>query len=86
MGEIPQVLVQNQPPSHRVVAIADPTLPFGGTWTFDLVPENNGATTQLTIREDGTIRNVFFRFMQRYIFGYDGTILQFEKDLVKAAG
>jgi uncharacterized protein YndB with AHSA1/START domain len=86
MGEIPQELTESEAPTHRVVTIADPELPFGGSWTFDLVPQNNGATTQLTIREDGTIRNVFFRFMQRYIFGYDGTITQFENDLVKAAG
>jgi ABC-type Fe3+-hydroxamate transport system substrate-binding protein len=85
MGAILEVVTDDTAPTHRVVTI-DPGLPFGGTWTFDLAPVAAGTSaTNLTIREDGTIHNVFYRFMERYLFGYTATIDQYEKDLVKAA-
>lgn len=58
---------------HRLVTrIADEDLPFGGTWTYVLEPANGG--TRLTITEDGEIYNPFFRFMARFVFGYEGTM------------
>jgi hypothetical protein len=55
-----------------VSRIADPNLPFGGTWTFEITPAPGGA--RLRITEDGEIYNPLFRFMARFIFGYEGTI------------
>src|SRR5436190_4581878 len=36
--------------------IADPNLPFGGSWTYELTPVNEGRTT-LRITEDGEVYN-----------------------------
>jgi polyketide cyclase/dehydrase/lipid transport protein len=65
-------LVEDDPPRRRVVRIADPTLPFGGAWTYALAPEADG--TRLTITEDGEVRNVMFRFLARFVFGHAATI------------
>ncbi|MBS1911594.1 MAG: SRPBCC family protein [Bacteroidetes bacterium] len=63
-------------PNRRMVArIADTTLPFGGRWTFELKPEGTG--TRITITEEGEVRNIFFRFMSRYVFGYTASMDQY---------
>lgn len=82
MGKVPELLTENDPLSHRVVTIADPDLPWGGSWTFDLTPQ--GGQTQLTITEHGEVKNVLYRFASRYIFGQAATVEQYENDLVKA--
>jgi Polyketide cyclase / dehydrase and lipid transport len=42
---------------------AGPKAPFGGTWTYELVRAGSGS--QLTITEDGYVRNPLFRVMMR---------------------
>lgn len=42
---------------------------FGGRWTLELQPVD-GASTRLTVTEDGEVYNVFFRFMSRYVIGH----------------
>jgi uncharacterized protein YndB with AHSA1/START domain len=59
-------------PRVLVSRIADPDLPFGGTWTSEITPAPTGS--RLRITEDGEIYNPLFRFMARYVFGYEGTI------------
>ena len=59
-------------PKVLIIRIADPNLPFGGTWTFEIAPAAHGS--RLRISEDGEIYNPLFRFMARFIFGYEGTI------------
>ncbi len=60
------------PPRLVVSRIADPSLPFGGTWTSEITPAPGGS--RLRITEDGEIYNPLFRFMARFFFGYDGSI------------
>lgn len=60
-----------EPPVRMVTRIADEGLPFGGTWTYELEDTEGG--TRVTITEDGEIYNPFFRFMARFVFGYEGT-------------
>lgn len=60
------------PPGRMVTRIADPDLPFGGTWTYELVPVPEG--TRVTITERGEVYNVFFRFMSRFVFSQHATI------------
>jgi hypothetical protein len=72
-------LVDDVPPRRLAVRIADKTLPFGGTWTFDIAPANGGS--ELRISEDGEVYNVIFRFMARFIFGYTGSIKTYLNDL-----
>jgi uncharacterized protein YndB with AHSA1/START domain len=71
--------VEIQPPSRLVTRIADPDLPFGGTWTFELAEEGTG--TRLTITEHGEVYNPVFRFMSRYVFGHAATLERFLADL-----
>ena len=59
-------------PARLVVRIADPDLPFGGTWTYDLRAEGEG--TRLTITERGEVYNPVFRFMSRFVFGHSASI------------
>jgi uncharacterized protein YndB with AHSA1/START domain len=65
-------LAEDEPPRRRVVRIADPSLPFGGTWTYVLSAEPEGA--RLTITEDGEVRNPIFRFLARFVFGHGRTL------------
>ncbi len=77
-------LLEDSPPSRRVVKIADQRLPFGGTWSFDITPAPGGSDVRIT--EDGEAYNVLFRFMSRFIFGYTGSIERFFRDLGKKFG
>ena len=60
------------PPLRLVVRIADPQLPFGGTWTYEITPVPDGSALRIT--ENGEIYNPIFRFMARFIFGHSETI------------
>jgi uncharacterized protein YndB with AHSA1/START domain len=74
--------VEELEPNNRIVTrIADPKLPFGGAWTFDLKP--SGAGTELTITEAGEVYNVFFRTMQKLFFSPTKTIETYQADLGK---
>jgi len=83
-GTIPFETVISQPPSKLVVRIADPKLPFGGTWTYEITPVPGGSS--LRIREDGEIYNPVFRFLARFVFGYSGTMDTYLKSLAKKFG
>jgi uncharacterized protein YndB with AHSA1/START domain len=67
-------------PHRMVTRIADPSLPFGGRWTYELMPTSNGGTT-LRITEDGEVYNPLFRFMSKYVFGHYHTMDGYLRDL-----
>jgi hypothetical protein len=83
-GVIPLETLASQPPSKLVVRIADPKLPFGGTWTYEIAPLPSG--TSLRVHEDGEIYNPLFRFLARFVFGYTGTIDAYLKSMAKKFG
>jgi uncharacterized protein YndB with AHSA1/START domain len=72
-------VVEENPPQKLVTRIADPHLPFGGTWTYEISPTGSGST--LTITEDGEIYNPIFRFVSRYVQGYSATLDAYFKAL-----
>jgi uncharacterized protein YndB with AHSA1/START domain len=78
-GRIPFVVTEREPPRRRVTRIDDPTLPFGGTWTWELAPDASG--TRLTVTEHGTVGPPLFRFLSKFVFGHDGTLKQVLGDL-----
>lgn len=43
--------------------IADPKLPFGGTWMYEIRPADGGSA--VTITERGEVKNPIFRLMSR---------------------
>lgn len=72
-------VVESQPPLKRVTRIADPSLPFGGTWTYEL--RADGAGTLVVITEHGEVYNPVFRFMSRFVFGHTSTMETFLNEL-----
>lgn len=76
-------VVDAVPPARVVTRVADPDQPFGGTWTFTIVPEGTGS--RVTITEHGEVYNPIFRFMARFVFGYAGTMDAFLRNLAAAA-
>ncbi len=65
-------LEQADSPTFMRTRIDDPDQPFGGTWTYVLVPDAAG--TRLTITEDGEVYNPLFRFLSRFVFSQTSTI------------
>jgi uncharacterized protein YndB with AHSA1/START domain len=73
---IPYEVMVMVPPRALVVRIADPKLPFGGTWTYEISSPADGGSL-LRITEDGEIYNPIFRFVSRFVFGYSPTQEQY---------
>lgn len=67
--EIPYQLMESVPPvggtpGRMVARIADPKLPFGGSWTYEVTAAADGGTV-LRITEQGEVYNPIFRFVSR---------------------
>jgi uncharacterized protein YndB with AHSA1/START domain len=75
---------QAEPGRKLVLRIADENLPYGGTWTFAL--EADAAGTTLTITEDGFVKNVIFRALARFAFGYHATLERYLEALARKLG
>ena len=64
-------------------AIADPDLPFGGSWRIDLTPRGSG--TLVEIEERGSVTNPIFRFFAALVIGHHATMNAWLADLQSAA-
>ena len=71
--------VESRRPELLQVRIADPHLPFGGTWTYELA--SAGPSTRLKITERGEVYNPIFRFVSRFIIGHTATLDAYLADL-----
>ena len=80
-GSIPFQVMVMVPPRVLVTRIADPKLPFGGTWTYEISPQADGSSL-LRITEDGEIYNPIFRFASRFVLGYSRA----QKEYLQALG
>ena len=83
-GTVNYELTEDVPAERMVTRIRDTDLGYSGQWTYVLAPENGGA--RVTIREDGEVSNVLFRFMSRYVFGHTATIDSYLTALAKHFG
>jgi len=83
-GEMTLEAIEASPPSRLVLRIADPDLPFGGTWTYEL--QASGAGTRVTITEDGEVYNPIFRFIGRIFFSPTASIETYLKAVGKKYG
>ena len=83
-GKIPLYFERMERPSLLVARIADPSLPFGGTWTYRISPAAGGS--ELSSTEDGEVYNPIFRFMARFVFGYTATMDAFIKHVQARLG
>lgn len=80
-GVVPYRVEVFDPPSRLVMRIADPSLPYGGSWTYELQPDGSG--TSLTLTEDGEVYNPIFRFMQKVFFSPYASIDAYIQNLRK---
>ena len=83
-GAVNYELVEDVPGERMVTRIRDTDLGYSGQWTYTFSAENGG--TRVTIREDGEVSNVIFRFMSRYVFGQTSTIDSYLTSLAKQFG
>ena len=83
-GDVLYVVEQAVPGQRLVTRIADKSLPFGGTWTYEITPSIAGVWLRIT--EDGEVYNPFFRFMSRFVFGQHATIDTYLTDLGRKLG
>jgi uncharacterized protein YndB with AHSA1/START domain len=67
---------QSTPNQLLVTRIANTDLPFGGAWTYEIVPAGAEETT-LRLTEDGEVYNPIFRFVSRFVMGHDATMKQY---------
>lgn len=72
-------IVLDEPPRRLISRVADKSLPYSGSWTYDLeqVPEG----TRVTITENGEVPNPIFRFLSKYVFGHTSTMETYLSDL-----
>ena len=73
-------ILESKAPTRYVTRIDDPSLPFGGTWTFEITPADYGGCS-LRIREDGFVRNPIFRFISHYFMGHHATMETYLRSL-----
>jgi uncharacterized protein YndB with AHSA1/START domain len=84
-GDTTFELVEAAAPTRLVTRIADPDLPYGGTWTHVVEPGDGGGSV-LTITENGEVFNPLFRFVSRYVIGDSATIEKYLKAVAARFG
>jgi hypothetical protein len=87
--EIPYQVLESTPPAGyapgRLVAkIADPKLPFGGSWTYGVASADGG--TVLRITERGEVYNPIFRFVSNFFMSQTKTMEDYLNALGKKFG
>ncbi len=80
-GVMPLKILERTPFSKFVTEIDDPSLGFGGTWTFNI--EATPAGSRLTITEKGFVPNPLFRFLSFYVFGHQKNVRTYLEDLTR---
>lgn len=65
-------VVESTAPERMVTRITDKNLPYGGSWTYEITREADGAALRIT--ENGEVYNPIFRFVSRFIMGHTATI------------
>jgi len=83
-GAIAYEVINLNPPQRLVTQIADKNLPFGGTWTFDVLPTAEG--TRLNITERGEVYNPVFRIVSRFILGHSRTLDTYLRNVSRKFG
>ena len=71
-------------PANFVARITDTGIPFGGRWTYRIVPDAAGS--RITITENGEVYNPVFRFVSRYLMGHTATLDKYLTDLSRKFG
>jgi hypothetical protein len=83
-GGITMEVEESNPPQRMVTRIDDQGLPFGGRWIFEVSPTTEGC--RLNITERGEVYNPVFRFVSKFIMGYNGTMDTYLKSVARKFG
>jgi hypothetical protein len=83
-GALTMAVVESTSPLRMATRIEDKNLPFGGGWIFEITPTAGGCG--LNITERGEIHNPVFRFVSRFIIGYDLTLDTYLKSVGQKFG
>lgn len=83
-GTVDYELSEMRLPSRVVTTIVSRDLPYGGRWVYLLEPEGSG--TRLRITEEGYVNPPPFRFLARYVFGFNSTIEAYLRDVGEKLG
>jgi uncharacterized protein YndB with AHSA1/START domain len=78
-GDITFEVEESTPPSRLRVRIVDRSLPFGGSWTYEVTPSGSG--THVRITERGEVYHPVFRVASRFVFGHTATMEKFLRNL-----
>ncbi len=81
--EVPLEDLRSDPPHLLIRRIADPRMPFGGTWKYELQPDGGGCLVKVT--ESGYVRIPIFRVFTRFS-DLSATVEQFLAALAKKFG
>jgi hypothetical protein len=82
-GSLTYVVEEVSSPSRLVTRIVDNSA-FGGTWTFDLTPEQGAC--QITITERGEVYNPIFRTLGKLFFSPAATMESYLRALASKFG
>jgi hypothetical protein len=78
-------VVESIAPRRHVTRISDPSLPFGGTWTWELRQTADGGC-EASVTEHGFVTNPLFRFVSRFVIGHHASMDTYLKHLAKRLG
>ena len=78
-GDITFEVDEATAPARMRTRIADRSLPFGGSWTYEVTPSGSG--TRVRITEHGEVYNPVFRVLSRFVFGHTATTERFLRNL-----
>ncbi|MFC5662791.1 SRPBCC domain-containing protein [Kitasatospora misakiensis] len=78
-GHTTYEVVESAAPHRLVTGIADPDLPYGGTWTYVLTPAGRGCT--LTVTERGEVYQPLYRAVSHYVTGEGATVHRYLRAL-----
>lgn len=82
---IPLRVEKSEPEKLLVTHIATDTLPFGGSWSWQLEPTATGGT-KVTTSEHGHVSSLPFRFLSKYAFGHHKTLNDVHRALAAKFG
>ena len=83
-GVITYEVVESKAPGRLVTRIADPGLPFGGKWIYEISSEPGGCRVDIT--ERGEVYNPVFRFVSRFVLGQTRTLDNYLRNLARHFG
>ena len=87
-GDVQFEVISQQPPFRQSVRVVDDDQPFGGVWTWQIEPVDEGASpkTRVTLTEAGFMKSPIFRTMGKLFFSPTDTMDEYLAALAKALG